>query len=136
MLEGFGLLCDELLCRAAVRARVEPEASACVLKNATLAPEPLQRAYARWFEAEDDAPPPDMSAEERAVAVGRAFASRMLWRHGAFTPFEARWTAAGAPRITHGEPRGCDRGYVALRQDGREVVLVTDAGTFRESLDD
>jgi hypothetical protein len=135
LVDGFGLLCDELLRRWPDGARVTSEAGACLLKGATLPPEPLQRAYARCFEAEEGAPPPEMSAQERSVAMGRTFAARMLWRHGGFEPFEARWTAAGAPRITHGEPRGDDPGYAALRLEGREVVLVTDAGASREGLD-
>jgi hypothetical protein len=49
---------------------------------------------------------------------------------------EARWTVAGTPRISLGEPRGEDPGYAALRLEGREVIITTDEGTFRESLDD
>ncbi|MEB3326496.1 MAG: PH domain-containing protein [Synechococcus sp.] len=136
LVDGFGVLCDALLTRAPADLRVEAEAGACVLKGATLGPEPVQRSYARWFEAEEEAePPPDLSPTDLAVAIGRAFAARLLWRHGSFVPFEARWTAAGAPHLTHGEPRGEDPGYAALRLEGREVVITTDAGTFRESLD-
>lgn len=135
MVDGFGVLCDALLTRAPDGLRVAPAASGLVLKGAMLPPEPLQRAYGRWFEGEEDNPPPGMPPTELAVAVGRAFAARMLWRHGSFVPFEARWTASGAARITHGEPRGDDPGHAALQLDGRDVVLTTDEGTFRESLD-
>jgi hypothetical protein len=135
LIDGFGVLCDALLTRAPDGLRVVAAASEAVVRGATMAPEPLQRAYARWFEAEEAEPPPALSPGDLAVAMGRAFAARMLVRHGSFVPFEARWTASGAPRITHGEPRGDDPGYAALRLDGREVVLTTDEGTFRERLD-
>lgn len=135
MLDGFGVLCDALLTRTPAGLGVAPAASALVMKAATLAPEPLQRAYARWFEGEEDTPPAGMPPTELAVALGRAFAARMLWRHGSFVPFEARWTPSGAARITHGEPRGDDPGHAALQQVGRDVVITTDAGTLRESLD-
>jgi hypothetical protein len=135
MVDGFGVLCDALLTRTPDGLRVVPAASELVVKGATMGPVPLQRAYARWFEGEEDNPPPGMTPTELAVALGRAFAARMLWRHGSFVPFESRWTASGSPRITHGEPRGEEPGYAALRLDGREVVLTTDEGTFRESLD-
>jgi hypothetical protein len=136
MVDGFGVLCDALLTKAPVDMRVEAEASACVLKGATLAPEPLQRAYARWFETEEAEPPPALSPADLAVALGRAFAARLLWSRGSFVPLEARWTVAGTPRISLGEPRGEDPGYAALRLEGREVIITTDEGTFRESLDD
>lgn len=135
MVDGFGVLCDALLTRAPVGLSVAPAASELVVKAATLAPERLQRAYARWFESEEDTPPPGLTPTELALALGRSFAARMLWRHGSFIPFEARWTASGAARITHGEPRGDDPGHAALRLDGRDLVLATDEGTSRESLD-
>jgi hypothetical protein len=135
MVDGFGVLCDALLTRAPAGLSVAPATSELVVKAATLPPERLQRAYARWFEKEEDTPPPGMLPTELAVALGRAFAARMLWRHGSFVPFEARWTASGAARITHGEPRGDDPGHAALQLDGRDIVLTTDEGTSRESLD-
>jgi len=59
----------------------------------------------------------------------------LLWHHGSFLPFEARWTADGRPRLSHGEPRGDDPGYASFRLEGREVVIACDAGTVRESLE-
>jgi hypothetical protein len=132
---GFGVLSDELLARAPPGLRLQPEASACMVRTSTLEPGPLQCAYARWFEAEEAEPPPALPPTELAVAVGRVFALRMLLCRGAFVPFEARWTASCGPRITHGEPRGEEPGYAALRLEGREVVIVTDEGVVRESLD-
>ena len=41
----------------------------------------------------------------------------------------------GRPRLSHGEPRGEDPGYASFRVEGREVVIVSDGGTMRESLD-
>ncbi|MGB7566130.1 MAG: hypothetical protein WBM08_15430 [Prochlorococcaceae cyanobacterium] len=76
-----------------------------------------------------------MGPAECALAIGRAFGARMLWHHGSFLPFEARWTHSGQPRITHGDPRGEDPGYASFRMEGRQVVIVSDEGTRRESLD-
>jgi hypothetical protein len=135
LLDGFGLLCDALLLRVPAGLRVRPEASLLVLRGASLEPEALQRAYARWFEAEEAEPPEGMSPAECVLAMGRAFGSRLLWHHGAFLPFEARWTVDGRPRITHGEPRGEDPGYASFRLEGREVVIASDEGSVRESLE-
>jgi hypothetical protein len=76
-----------------------------------------------------------MGPAECALAMGRAFGARLLWHHGFFLPFEARWTLSDQPRITHGEPRGDDPGYARFRLEELEVVIVTDSGTLRESLD-
>jgi len=76
-----------------------------------------------------------MGPAECALAMGRAFGARLLWHHGSFLPFEARWTRSGQPRLTHGEPRGDDPGYARFELEEREVVIVTDSGTLRESLD-
>lgn len=139
MLDGFGVLCDALLLRVPgagqVGLRVDPEASLLVLRAASLDPEALQLAYARWFEAEEGDPPEGMDPAACVLAMGRAFGARLLWHHGSFLPFEARWTEDGRPRFSHGEPRGDDPGYASFRLEGREVVIVSDTGTVRESLD-
>ena len=135
LLDGFGLLCDALLLRVPAELRVDPEASLLVLRGASLEPEALQLAYARWFEAEEAEPPEAMGPAECALAIGRAFGARLLWHQGSFLPFEARWTVDGRPRLSHGEPRGEDPGYASFRMEGREVVIVSDEGTRRESLD-
>jgi len=49
--------------------------------------------------------------------------------------YYARWTEDGRPRLSHGEPRGDDPGYACFRLEGREVVIASDAGTLRESLE-
>lgn len=135
LLDGFGLLCDALLLRAPAELRVDPEASLLVLRGASLEPEALQLAYARWFEGEEAEPPEGMGPAECVLAMGRAFGARLLWHQGSFLPFEARWTVDGRPRLSHGEPRGEDPGYASFRMEGREVVIVSDEGTRRESLD-
>lgn len=135
MLEGFGVLCDELLQRAPGTARVLEGASEAIVLGSTLAPEPLQRRYAPWFEREESEPAPQASPTELAVMAGRAFAARMLVRHDAFVPFESRQTRDGAVRITHGEPRGDEPGYAAFRFDGEALVITTDGGTEREPVD-
>ncbi len=135
MVDGFGVLCDALLLQVADGFRVVPEASMVVLRGASLEPEALQRAYARWFEAAEAEPPEAMGPAECALAIGRAFGARLLWHQGSFLPFEARWTVDGRPRLSHGEPRGEDPGYASFRMEGREVVIVSDEGTRRESLD-
>ena len=135
MVDGFGVLCDSLLLQVADGFRVVPEASMLVLRGSSLEGEALQRAYARWFEAEEVEHPAAMGTAACVLAMGRAFGARMLWHHGSFLPFEARWTLSGQPRITHGEPRGDDPGYACFRLEEREVVIVTDSGTLRESLD-
>lgn len=135
MVDGFGVLCDALLLQVADGFRVVPEASMVVLRGASLEPEALQRAYARWFEAEEAEPPEAMGPAECVLAMGRAFGARLLWHQGSFLPFEARWTVDGRPRLSHGEPRGKDPGYASFRMEGREVVIVSDEGTRRESLD-
>ena len=135
LLDGFGVLCDAMLVHVVEGVRVVPEASMLVLRGSSLEGEALQRAYARWFEAEEVEPPAAMGPAECVLAMGRAFGARMLWHHGSFLPFEARWTLSGQPRITHGEPRGDDPGYACFRLEEREVVIVTDSGTLRESLD-
>lgn len=139
LLDGFGVLCDALLLRVPgagqVELRVDPEASLLVLRAASLDPEALQLAYARWFEGEEADPPEGMDATACVLAMGRAFGARLLWHHGSFLPFEARWTEDGRPRLSHGEPRGDDPGYASFRLEGREVVIVSDTGTVRESLD-
>jgi hypothetical protein len=114
---------------------VDPDASLLVLRAASLEPEALQLSYARWFEGEEAAPPEGMDPAERVLAMGRAFGARLLWHHGSFLPFEARWTADGRPRLSHGEPRGDDPGYASFRLEGREIVIACDAGTVRESLE-
>jgi hypothetical protein len=136
LLDGFGLLCDALLLQVADGFRVVPEASMVVLRGASLDPDALQRAYARWFEAEEAEPPEGMDPANCVLAMGRAFGARLLWHQGSFLPFEARWTVDGRPRLSHGEPRGEDPGYASFRVEGREVVIVSDEGTLRESLDD
>jgi hypothetical protein len=130
MLDGFGALCDDLLRRAPVDVRSKGTASACVVFGSTLDPAPLQHAYARWFEHEDAEPPPaGLDGPELAAAAGRAFAYRMLERHGSFVPFEARWTADGSTRITHGEPHHGEPGWAAFSfEDG---AIVIDDGTLR-----
>ena len=135
LLDGFGVLCDAMLVHVVEGVRVVPEASMLVLRGSSLEGEALQRAYARWFEAEEVEPPAAMGPAACVLAMGRAFGARMLWHHGCFLPFEARWTLSGQPRITHGEPRGDDPGYACFRLEEREVVIVTDSGTLRESLD-
>jgi hypothetical protein len=135
MVNGFGVLCDALLLHVVDGFQVVNEASMLVLRGSSLDGEALQRAYARWFEAEEAEPPEAMGPAECALAMGRAFGARLLWHHGSFLPFEARWTLSGQPRITHGEPRGDDPGYARFRLEEREVVIVTDSGTLRESLD-
>jgi hypothetical protein len=139
LLDGFGVLCDALLQRVPgagqVGLRVDPVASLLVLRSASLDPEALQLAYAHWFEAEEAEPPEAMGPDECVLAMGRAFGARLLWHHGSFLPFEARWTVDGRPRISHGEPRGDDPGYASFRLEGREVVIVSDAGSVREGLD-
>jgi MFS family permease len=135
LLDGFGLLCDALLLRVPAELQVDPEASLLVLRGASLEPEALQLAYARWFEAEEAEPPEGMGPAEGVLAMGRAFGARLLWHQGSFLPFEARWTVDGRPRLSHGEPRGEDPGYASFRMEGREVVIVSDGGTRRESLD-
>ncbi len=135
MVDGFGVLCDALLLHVVEGVRVVPEASMLVLRGSSLEGEALQRAYARWFEAEEAEPPAAMGPAACVLTMGRAFGARMLWHHGSFLPFEARWTHSGQPRITHGEPRGDDPGYACFRLEEREVVIVTDSGTLRESLD-
>jgi len=135
LLDGFGVLCDALLLRAPAGLRVDPEASLLVLRAASLDFEALQVAYARWFEAEEAEPPEGMDPAACVLAMGRAFGARLLWHHGSFLPFEARWTEDGRPRLSHGEPRGDDPGYASFRLEGREVVIVSDAGTVRESLE-
>jgi hypothetical protein len=135
LLDGFGVLCDALLLRVPAGLRVDPDASLLVLRAASLEPEALQLSYARWFEGEEVAPPEGMDPAERVFAMGRAFGARLLWHHGSFLPFEARWTADGRPRLSHGEPRGDDPGYASFRLEGREVVIACDAGTVRESLE-
>jgi len=52
-----------------------------------------------------------MGPAECALAMGRAFGARLLW------------------------PRGDDPGYARFRLEELEVVIVTDSGTLRESLD-
>jgi len=135
MVDGFGVLCDALLLQVADGFRVVPEASMVVLRGASLDPDALQRAYARWFEAEEAEPPEGMDPANCVLAMGRAFGARLLWHQGSFLPFEARWTVDGRPRLSHGEPRGEDPGYASFRVVGREVVIVSDEGTMRESLD-
>lgn len=139
LLDGFGVLCDTLLRQVPgagqVGLRVDPEASLLVLRAASLDPEALQLGYARWFEAEEAEPPEGMDPAACVLAMGRAFGARLLWHHGSFLPFEARWTVDGRPRLSHGEPRGDDPGYASFRLEGREVVIVSDAGTVRESLE-
>jgi hypothetical protein len=135
LVDGFGVLCDALLLQVADGFRVVPEASMVVLRGSSLEGEELQRAYARWFEAEEAEPPEAMGPAECALAMGRAFGARLLWHQGSFLPFEARWTVDGRPRLSHGEPRGEDPGYASFRMEGREVVIVSDEGTRRESLD-
>ena len=135
MVDGFGVLCDALLLHVVEGIRVVPEASMLVLRGSSLEGEALQRAYGRWFEAEEAEPPESMGPDGCVLAMGRAFGARMLWHHGSFLPFEARWTHAGQPRITHGEPRGDDPGYARFRLEEREVVIVSDSGTLRERLE-
>lgn len=135
MVNGFGVLCDALLLQVADGFRVVPQASMVVLRGSSLEGEELQRAYARWFEGEEAEPPEAMGPSECALAIGRAFGARLLWHQGSFLPFEARWTVDGRPRLSHGEPRGEDPGYASFRMEGREVVIVSDEGTRRESLD-
>ncbi|MFM7731953.1 MAG: hypothetical protein ACKO6F_00490, partial [Cyanobium sp.] len=135
LLDGFGVLCDALLLRVPAGLRVDPEASLLVLRAASLEPEALQLSYARWFEGEEAEPPEGMGPAECVLAMGRAFGARLLWHHGSFLPFEARWTVDGRPRLSHGEPRGDDPGYASFRLEGREVVIESDAGTLRESLE-
>jgi hypothetical protein len=67
----------------------------------------LQLAFARWFKAR--------------------------WFEASW--FETGWTVDGRPRLSHGEPRGEDPGYASFRLEGRNVVIVSDAGTMRERLD-
>lgn len=57
MVDGFGVLCDALLLHVVEGVRVVPEASMLVLRGSSLEGEALQRAYARWFEAEEVEPP-------------------------------------------------------------------------------
>jgi len=135
MVNGFGVLCDSLLLHIAAGFRVVPQASMVVLRGSSLEGEELQRAYARWFEAEEVEPPEAMDPAECALAIGRAFGARLLWHQASFLPFEARWTVDGRPRLSHGEPRGEDPGYASFRMEGREVVITSDEGTRRESLD-
>jgi len=135
MVDGFGVLCDALLLHVVEGIRVVPEASMLVLRGSSLEPEVLQLAYARWFEAEEAELPEGMGPGECVLAMGRAFGARMLWHHGSFLPFEARWTLDGRPRLSHGEPRGDDPAYASFRLEGREVVIVSNAGSVRESLD-
>ena len=135
LLDGFGVLCDALLLRVPAGLRVDPDASLLVLRAASLEPEALQLSNARWFEGEEAAPPEGMDPAECVLAMGRAFGAHLLWHHGSFLPFEARWTEDGRPRLSHGETRGDDPGYASFRLEGREVVIVSDTGTVRESLD-
>jgi hypothetical protein len=135
LLDGFGVLCDTLPLRVPAGLQMDPEASLLVLRAASLEPETLQLSYARWFEGEEVAPPEGMDPAERVLAMGRAFGARLLWHHGSFLPFEARWTEDGRPRLSHGEPRGDDPGYASFRLEGREVVIACDAGTVREGLE-
>jgi hypothetical protein len=130
MLDGFGALCDDLLRCAPADVRSQSTASACVVFGSTLDPAPLQHTYARWFEHEDaEPPPPGLDGPELAAAAGRAFAYRMLERHGSFVPFEARWTVDGRTRITHGEPHRGEPGWAAFSfEDG---AIVIDDGTRR-----
>jgi hypothetical protein len=121
LLDGFGVLCDALLLRVPAGLRVDPDASLLGLRAASLELEALQLAYARWFEGEEAAPPEGMDPAECVLAMGRAFGARLLWHHGSFLPFEARWTEDGRPRLSHGEPRGDDPGYASFRLEGREV---------------
>lgn len=129
------MLRDALLLHVVEGIRVGPEASMLVLCGSSLEGEALQRAYARWLKAEEAEPPESMGPDGCVLAMGRAFGARMLWHHGSFLPFEARWTHAGQPRITHGEPRGDDPGYARFRLEEREVVIVSDSGTLRERLE-
>ncbi len=115
------MLRDALLQRVPAGLRLDPEA--------------LQRSYAHWFEGEEAEPPEGMGPAECVLAMGRAFGARLLWHHSSSLPFEARWTVDGRPRISHGESRGNDPGYASFRLEGSEVVMTSDAGTVRESLD-
>jgi len=135
LLDGFGRLCDALLLHVPAGVRVSPGASLLVLHGSGLDPESLQLAYARWFEGEEVEPPEGMGPESCALAMGRAFGARLLWHHGSFLSFEARWTRDGRPRLSHGEPRGSDPGYARFRLEGREVAIETDAGVVREPLE-
>ena len=136
MLDGFGLLCDDLLRRAPAEVRSQSPASACVVFGSTLDPAPLQHAYARWFEHEDAEPPqPGLDGPGLAAAAGRAFAYRMLERHGSFVPFEARWTADGTTRITHGEPHHGEPGWAAFAFDAGDIVIDDGTKRWREPVD-
>ncbi|MCA2979398.1 MAG: hypothetical protein INH41_30770 [Myxococcaceae bacterium] len=136
LVEGFGVLCDRLLQLDPSRARMEPGAAELVLGGTTLSLEVAQPCAARWFDREDEPPPDGLSDEALVVSAGRAFAARMLWRYGAFLPFEVRRGHDGAVFLTHGVPRGGERAFAALRLEGREVVITTDTGTRREPLDE
>jgi hypothetical protein len=135
LLDGFGRLCGALLLHVPPGVRVSPRASLLVLRGSGLDPEPLQLAYARWFEGEEAEPPEGMGPEEWALAMGLAFRARLLWRYGSFLPFEARWTVDGRARLSQGEPRGSDPGYARFRLKGRDVAIESDAGVVREPLE-
>jgi hypothetical protein len=136
MLDGFGLLCDDLLRRAPAGVRSQGTASACVVFGSTLDRAPLQHAYARWFEHEDAEPPPaGLDGPDLAAAAGRAFAYRMLERHGSFVPFEARWSADGTTRITHGEPRRGEPGWAAFSFHVDAIEIDDGTKRWREPVD-
>jgi hypothetical protein len=136
MLDGFGALCDDLLRRAPAGVRSQGGASACVVFGSTLDAAPLQHAYARWFEHEDaEPPPPGLDGPELAAAAGRAFAYRMLERHGSFVPFEARWTPDGIARITHGEPHRGEPGWAAFSFEDGAIVIDDGTRRWREPVD-
>ena len=135
MIDGFGVLCDNLLHRAPATVRCESTAAACIVFGSTLDAEPLQRAYAPWFEHEDaEPPPPGLDRRELAVAAGRAFAYRMLQRHGSFVPFAATWTAEDTIRITHDRPLDARGERATFSFDDGAVVIDDGTRQWREPI--
>jgi hypothetical protein len=137
MLDGFGVLCDELLRRAPTDLEVEPDAAACVVFGSTLEPAVVQRLYAPWFEREASAAvgrPGVVGPDGPAIDAGRMFASRMLERHGSFVPFVSQVTASGAVRILHDDAGTGTGGGTAFRLEDGAVVLDDGNRTWREPI--
>ena len=144
MLDGFGVLCDELLRRAARDLddlEVEPAAATCVVVGSTLDPAVVQRLYTPWFEREVSVPVASdggAGPAERAIEAGRVFAARMLERHGSFVPFVSQVAGPGTVRILHDDSGagtgGGTGGGTAFRFDGDAVVLDDGQRTWREPI--